>query len=298
MRSAKDTKAIRSVLLDWYRREARMFPWRSDTTSAYEILVSEVMLQQTQAARVADLLPAFLEQFPNVQALANASNADVVRAWKGLGYNNRAIRLRDAAQRIVQDHGGDVPMTEEQLRSLPGIGPYTSAAIACFAFGVRTVVVDVNIRRVYSRLTASMSTTNDLLSDADVASIAESLIPKNKADEWHQAVMDLGALLCTARSPQCTACPLQHHCASAHTMIAVTRQRRPERTLRGEPLRLWRGRIVQLLRDHDGDIQVTMLEERIFDAVSSMERDTINGMLDGLVRDGLIKVKGATVSLA
>ena len=243
MRSAKDTKLIRTTLLEWYRKTAREFPWRVDDPDPYLVFVSEVMLQQTQAARVAELLPPFLEQYPDPEALAKATNADVVRSWKGLGYNNRAIRLRNAMRAIVKDHEGNIPRDEEQLIALPGIGPYASASITCFAYNTYTIVIDVNVRRVYSRLLEPLPTTADVLPDSPVRHFANSLVPEADASEFHHAVMDLGAQICTARRPDCMACPLQELCPSAGKMEEAVRKKPKERQLRGEPLRIWRGRM-------------------------------------------------------
>ena len=286
-----------------------MFPWRADGVDPYVVLVSEIMLQQTQAPRVAELLPPFLELFPAVDVLAEASKADVIRAWKGLGYNNRAVRLRDAAQRIVSDHGGRVPSDPETLITLPGIGPYAAASIATFAFDARTVVLDVNVRRVYSRLAKRQPLTTSLLDDSALRDIAEHLIPKrSSASEWHHAVMDLGATVCMARRTLCAECPLHSVCASAHTVAPPNRgtsepshrgtiepsnrRTKQEPMFRGEPRRLWRGRMVAVLRDHPKGLTPAAIVRDVFGSVDTEEQAFVQGLLQLLLKDGMMEKTG------
>lgn len=254
------------------------------------------MLQQTQAPRVAQLLPPFLALFPTVADLAAASNADVIRAWKGLGYNNRAVRLRDAARRITEDHGGLVPSDPDALITLPGIGPYAAASIATFAFDVRTVVLDVNVRRVYSRLAKPQPLTTSLLSDTELQDVAQQLIPKRtSAAEWHHAVMDLGATVCMARRTLCNGCPLTSVCPSAHTIepsyrgtIEPSHRGTIEPTFRGEPRRLWRGRIVAELRRHPRGCTRSALIRAVFGSVEPAEEAFVEDLLQRLIRDGMV----------
>ncbi|MBU3699560.1 MAG: A/G-specific adenine glycosylase [Candidatus Kapabacteria bacterium] len=291
---------ITQRLLEWYDVTARRFPWRSDDVDPYMVLVSETMLQQTQASRVAALLPPFMEAFPHVHALAKASNADIIRHWKGLGYNSRALRLRDAARAIVEHHGGIIPQSPELLRALPGVGPYTSAAIACFAFDVWTVVLDVNVRRVYSRWSQRQLTTVDVLPDKELTTYATALIPRDVPSKWHHAVMDLGATICTARDPKCSACPLSECCASAGTLQPASVARRAEPSFRGEPRRLWRGRVVDHLRSVGaGGVSEAALAVTILgDVHSADERQWLSELLAALETDGLVSRKGRRVSLA
>jgi len=186
---------LQSDLLAWFGRQGRDLPWRH-TRDPYAILVAEVMLQQTQVSRVIERWTSWLERWPTVEALAAASTADVVRAWSGLGYNRRAINLQRAARAVV-DAGG-FPRTPVELRMLPGIGPYTASAVACFAFDAQLTTVDVNARRVLARALGR--------DDAPP--------PTGRAWEWNQALFDLGATVCVARIPRCERCPLAEGCPS------------------------------------------------------------------------------------
>jgi len=272
-----------------------------DNVDPYVVLVSEIMLQQTQAPRVAELLPPFLERFPSLHALARASSADVIRAWKGLGYNNRAVRLRNAARRIQEEHGGVVPARVADLISLPGIGPYAAGSIATFAYDVRTVVLDVNVRRVYSRLAQPQPLTTSLLSDGELQQLAELLIPKrSSAAEWHHAVMDLGATICMARRALCDRCPLSSVCSSANTVEPSHRRTvepshrrtKQEPTFRGEPRRLWRGRLVAALRDHPDGLTNAAIGRTVFGSVATEERPFVQELLERLLKDGMVERTG------
>lgn len=292
--------SIRTSILRWYRRTARAFPWRGDHVDPYMVLVSEFMLQQTQASRVAEKMPVFLDRFPSIRTLAAADNADIIRAWQGMGYNSRALRLRDAARAIVERHDGVVPHDVDTLRTLPGIGPYASSAIACFAYGVRTIVLDVNIRRVYSRTAERQTTTIDVLPDARLRDIAEALIPHDDPAEWHHAVMDLGATICTARSPQCMACPLTSICPSSNTMREAVRAKKKEPSFRGLPNRIWRGRVVEALRSPvhaDGMGMRTLFTRITATPPSDDDMQWFGTIVDALRKDGMIVVEGDNLRL-
>ena len=255
------------------------------------------MLQQTQASRIAERLPQFLSEFPTLRHLADATNGTMIRAWSGLGYNSRALRLRDAARIIVERHDGVVPPTVELLRTLPGIGTYASAAIACFAYGVRSVVLDVNIRRVYSRWMHRQTITTDILGDAELTVFAKQVIPRRNPDTWHHAVMDLGATICTARKPLCDVCPLSSVCPSAHALTPGVRPSKREPLFRGEPVRLWRGRIVAFLQSRE---QVSLHD--IFRGITgSIPADTdiawITDVIHKLCNDGMVVLDGDCVAL-
>lgn len=261
MNTAKDTTPIWTLLCSWYTQQNKGYPWRQEGVTAYSILVSEFMLQQTQAARVAQLLPHFLISFPSLLHLANATNAQVVQAWRGLGYNSRALRLRDTARILRDRHQGVVPDDPAVLRLMPGIGSYASASLPCFIYGKRTVVVDVNVRRVYSRWMRKQEHTDSLESDKSVRLFAEQIIPHVNADVWHHAVMDLGSTVCKARQALCSECPMVTHCPSAYLPQAPFKpKQKTEPMLRGRPRRLWRGELIQKLRlAEDGGLCLTEL---------------------------------------
>lgn len=207
--SPNETERSQRLLLAWYDRNARDLPWRG-ARDPYAILVSEVMLQQTQAERVIGKYQEFLSRFPTLAALAAASPAEVIRAWAPLGYNRRAVNLQRLARIVVEEHGGRLPERLEDLRALPGIGSYTAAAVACFAFGQSVPVIDTNIRRVLGRLAGSVPPTPKALEQ-----LAAVYLPAERAPDWNQALMDLGATICRAAAPSCRLCPLQPVCLSA-----------------------------------------------------------------------------------
>lgn len=198
----------------WYDHAKRDLPWRAPECSAWGVLVSEIMLQQTPVVRV---LPRWLEwmrTWPAPADLAAAPTSEVLRAWDRLGYPRRALRLQAAAQAIVEEHHGEVPSDHAALLALPGVGGYTAAAVAVFAFGDRQTVIDTNIRRVHARLISGQALPGQSLTAAQTR-LAESLMPEDRgvSVRWNQAVMELGALICTARSPACSRCPVSTDCA-------------------------------------------------------------------------------------
>ena len=197
------SEARNRALLDWYQVSRRPLPWRT-TVDPWPILVSEVMAQQTQVSRVAPRFEAFVEQYPTPGAFARASDLDSLAMWAGLGYNSRALRLRDAARVITADGWPDTP---EGLAQLPGVGPYTAAAVACFAFGHQVPAVDTNLRRVLSRWTGTH------LTGVHLQAFAQESMASGDAADWNQAVMDLGALLCKPKQPDCQQCPVAEWCA-------------------------------------------------------------------------------------
>jgi len=197
----------------WYAEHARELPWRDPAASPWSILVSEVMLQQTPVSRVLPAHAAWLTRWPSPAALAAATPADAVRQWDRLGYPRRAVRLHASAQLITSRHGGEVPDSVAELRQLPGVGSYTAAAVASFAFGQRHAVLDINVRRVLARLVTGQGQPGVAQSAAELA-LAESLLPADgqRAARWSVGVMELGALVCTAARPGCDRCPVSHRC--------------------------------------------------------------------------------------
>ncbi|MCA4134498.1 A/G-specific adenine glycosylase [Arthrobacter sp. M4] len=198
----------------WFSGIARDLPWRSADCSAWGILVSEVMLQQTPVVRVLPVWQDWMERWPTPADLASEAPGEAVRHWGRLGYPRRALRLHAAAVAIRDEHNGEVPADFDHLLGLPGVGSYTAAAVAAFAFGQRTTVVDTNIRRVHARLISGLALPSQSLAAAEMR-LADSLLPQDQelSVRWNAAVMELGALVCTARAPKCQECPVRPSCA-------------------------------------------------------------------------------------
>jgi len=201
------------LLLEWYERVGRKLPWR-ETNDPYAILVSEMMLQQTQVDRVLPKYREFLERFPTLAALAEAPTAEVIRAWAPLGYNMRAVRLQAIARQVVAEYQGQIPAAVDELLALKGVGRYTAGAISCFAYHQQVATVDTNIRRVLSRLFVGIEKPEAPTRDADTWKLAEAALPAGEAYRWNQALMDLGATVCTATTPACETCPIQQVCCA------------------------------------------------------------------------------------
>jgi A/G-specific adenine glycosylase len=198
--------ALRRVIVDWGEANRRDLPWRR-TRDPWSVLVSEFMLQQTQVSRVLEPYRRFISRFPSAPACAEAPLADVVVAWRGLGYNRRAVRLHQVAQLVVERHGGNVPGELGALRALPGVGPYTARAVLAFAYEADTGVVDTNVARVLSRAVAG-----EPLAVGPAQTLADALVPPGRSWVFNQALFDLGARHCHARAPECGDCPLRSRC--------------------------------------------------------------------------------------
>ena len=284
----------------WYARNARVLPWRG-VADPYAVLVSEIMLQQTQVERVIPKYRAFLDAFPTLRALADAQPADVIRLWAGMGYNGRAVRLHKLAREVVERHDGELPRTVDELRKLPGIGPYTAAAVASFAFGEPVAVLDTNIYRVLSRAVHGITAPSR---DA-IHPLAESLLPKPDSPispaDWHQALMDIGATLCTARQPRCMLCPLHALCAAAPHLQSGSDPALAEASIPYAPrqsrfqgsARYFRGRIVDYLRKQpDAGVKESALETILRNAETASGAPcpvSLLHLLAALERDGLIR---------
>ena len=271
---------LRADLLEWYRPRRHAYAWRRGRRDPYRTLVSEVMLQQTQAARVEPVFRSFLDRFPNVRTLAAATRADVLRAWGCLGYNRRAVALHDAARAIVRDHGGRVPRDPEALRTLPGVGPYTAAAVASIGFGDPVAALDTNVRRVVARVVLGGEPAS--VSTSDVAGAAARWLDPSAPAAWHQAVMDLGRIVCRPE-PRCEECPLASACrARRHGGRPVRSRGRGQGRFEGSS-RQARGAIVRALRAR------TSLEPAAIAAATGIGRRRVATALDGLLRDGLVE---------
>jgi A/G-specific adenine glycosylase len=207
----KNIPAFHQSLLAWYRHQGRDFPWRR-AHDAYAILVSEVMLQQTQAGAVVPYYIRWLRRFPTIRCLARAAEADVLRAWQGLGYYSRARNLHRCAKLIVENFGGILPSDPNELKSLPGIGRYTANAIAVFAFNQPLPLVEANTGRVLARLCNVRDPIDSSSGQRKVWEASAKLVPRKPARDFQNAMMDLGSLICAARNPRCRTCPVQKFC--------------------------------------------------------------------------------------
>lgn len=243
------TSTLHRRVNDWFDAQGRDLPWRDPACSAWGVLVSEIMLQQTPVVRVLPVWAAWMERWPTPGDLAAESPSEVIRAWGRLGYPRRALRLQAAATEIAHAHGNEVPDESAELLALPGVGTYTAAAVACFAFGRPEVVVDTNIRRVHARLVSGRALPEKSLTAAEMA-LARDLMPEDpdEACRWNASVMELGALVCTARSPSCGQCPVADVCAWREAGMPA-----PHYTPTGQAWagtdRQVRGAIMGLLRD-------------------------------------------------
>jgi A/G-specific adenine glycosylase len=304
----------RQALLSWFAEAARDLPWRH-TRDPYRIMVAEIMLQQTQVDRVVPKYHAFLEQFPTLEALAAAPTAEVIRAWSGLGYNRRAVNMQRTARVVLEQHMGSFPHDVAALRALPGIGPYTAGAIACFAFEQDVAFLDTNIRRVVQRVFAGPPETS-ATSEAQLLALAQAAIPHGQGWSWNQGIMELGALICTAAAPSCWRCPLQAYCRDYtarrtsdeqlfDSTVAVA-ERRPARRVaerREAPYpnssRFYRGRIIETLRQQSPGVALTLdeLGQCIKADFGDADRAWLQQLTEGLARDGLLFLEGEAVRL-
>ena len=283
---------VRRSVLGWYAAGHRDFPWRG-TRDPYAVLVSEVMLQQTQASRIADRFPAFVAQFPTAESLATASTADVLAAWSGLGYNRRALALRRTAAIVARDGW---PRDAAGLASLPGIGPYTARAVASLAFDAPVGVVDTNVRRWLLRRFGGPDQPRRL------QALADAIAGPGRGTDiaaWTHASMEFGAAICRSRDPRCDACPIAGSCPSRGRAATVAVARQP--ALRGSD-RAYRGAVLRLLSAADGHL----LEAQTLRAGLGRDADRIGPALDeagwvrvvdGLARDGLAHRAGGIVRL-
>jgi A/G-specific adenine glycosylase len=274
---------LHAPILDWYAENARDLPWRQADASPWAILVSEIMLQQTPVVRVLPIWTEWMERWPTPAALAAEPPGEAVRHWGRLGYPRRALNLHACARAITTEYDGQVPSSYDRLRKLPGIGDYTAAAVASFAFGRSHAVLDTNVRRVLARAVRGEEHPPKATTTPE-RKLAESLLPTLDAPRWGVAVMELGALVCTARAPRCADCPVARLCA--WRLAGRPAYDGPER--RGQTYagtdRQCRGRLLAVLRDAHGAVPKAALDAVWADAVQR-ER-----ALDGLVTDGLAEV--------
>ena len=302
---AAHLKQVHSELLQWYALEQRDLPWRS-THDPYAILVSEMMLQQTQVQRVLPKYEQFLTAFPTIADLAHASTADVISVWIPLGYNMRAVRLQSIARQVMAEFDGRIPDTIEELLTLKGIGRYTAGAIACFAFMKQVAMVDTNIHRVLHRIFLGLNLSEPALTSDQRLCLAEQVLPKGQAYNWNQALMDLGATICTSATPQCARCPLQVNCKaytelsqyslfpSGTAMRQLSRVAEKKEPYRKQPFtstnRYFRGRIVDhLCSVPEGQrIPLTSLGPIIKQDFQDQDLIWLQQLVEKLAKDGLV----------
>ena len=282
--------ALHRPVLDWYAAHARDLPWRRPGTSPWAVMVSEFMLQQTPVGRVLPVYETWLERWPTPAALAAEPSGEAVRAWGRLGYPRRALRLHACAVRITEEHDGVVPDGYDALRALPGVGDYTAAAIASFGFGARHAVLDTNVRRVLARTVRGVEFPPNAVTRAE-RDLAESLIPATDPEVWAVAVMELGALVCTASNPRCADCPVSSECAwLAAGRPAHAGPARKVQDYAGTD-RQCRGRLLAVLREAEGSVGRSAL-----DAVWS-DRTQRERALASLLDDGLVVQEGQRFAL-
>lgn len=298
---------VQSSLLKWYAQEHRDLPWRT-TNDPYAILVSEVMLQQTQVDRVLPKYKQFLSAFPTLADLAAAPTAEVISAWVPLGYNKRAISLQSIAKQVITEYDGHIPDSIDELLKLKGIGRYTAGAIACFAYRKHVATVDTNIRRVLHRVFLGLEQPEQKINDGQMLLLAEHVLPADQAYNWNQSLMDLGATICTSNDTRCGSCPLQESCVAYAEMSqyslfpsgVVLRQLRKVAEKKSgyqtQPFtssnRYFRGRIVDLLRSAPANqrIPLAVLGVQIKPGFSTEDSAWLQQIINGLVKDGLLDV--------
>ncbi|QHY97349.1 A/G-specific adenine glycosylase [Streptomyces sp. S4.7] len=279
-----DPAALHDPVIAWFDAHARDLPWRSPDTGAWGVMVSEFMLQQTPVARVLPVYEQWLARWPRPADLAAEAPGEAVRAWGRLGYPRRALRLHGAALAITERFGGDVPREHNQLLALPGIGEYTAAAVASFAYGQRHAVLDTNVRRVFARAAAGIQYPPNATTAAE-RRLARALLPadEEKAARWAAASMELGALVCTSKNEDCARCPIASRCAwrqagkPAHQGPA-----RRGQTYAGTDRQV-RGKLLAVLRDAVGPVPLVALDTVWEEPVQRARA------LDGLVADGLVE---------
>ncbi len=310
----------------WFGRHKRILPWRDlqvqdETERAYQVLVSEMMLQQTQVPRVIVIFRRFLDQFPTIRDLAAASNKDVILAWKGMGYNSRALRLRDIAKTVVEDYNGVFPKEMNQLLSMKGIGPYTAAAIRNFAFNIPTPCIDTNIRRILQRTFVGADAEDRLSStgDRELLQIAEKVLVRavatahaseqKAAADWHAALMDFGSLVQTKSSPKWEICPLTEKGIMKVTpkdfeeaskkardsqLAARSLNKEPGRMMGAKyiPNRIFRGRIIDALREHPQGLSFDDIGRDICMDFADEHHEWLKGLLVKLEADSLLQRSG------
>jgi len=279
--------SLHQPVLAWYKKNKRDLPWRN--TDAWGVLVSEIMLQQTPVARVLPIYIEWMKRWPTPAALAAATPAQIITAWGRLGYPRRALRLHECAKVISTQYKGKIPETQSELRELPGIGDYTSAAIIAFAFEGRSLVLDINIRRVFARVIDGVEVPTAAPTKSERLE-REKLIPSKNPHLWAAATMELGALICTAKNPKCGKCPLADQCIWRSLDYPLSDQPKRTQSWHGTD-RQCRGVIVQALRENPALSKKKIMQ--LWDVPSQVEKALLTLLEDGLV----VAQKGQRFSL-
>ena len=272
---------LEKEIITWFKKNKRDLPWRK--ADAWGVLVSEFMLQQTPVNRVLPIYQEWMKHWPTAADLASASPAEVITAWGRLGYPRRALRLHECAKVITRDLSGKIPEDESELRKLPGIGEYTAAAMAAFAFNKRSLVLDINIRRLFARLYDGVEIPTQSATKTE-KSRYEKLIPKKDPHTWAAATMELGAIICTAQSPKCGICPVAHGCTWRSLDYPKSDVVKRTQTWHGTD-RQCRGTIVQALRENE--VLTKSQISQLWDVPSQLEKAILS-----LLDDGLIESRG------
>jgi A/G-specific adenine glycosylase len=272
---------LEKEIIAWFKKNKRDLPWRN--TDTWGVLVSEFMLQQTPVNRVLPIYTEWMKRWPSPEKLAAATPAEVITAWGRLGYPRRALRLHECAKVITKDHHGVIPREENELRKLPGVGEYTAAAIVAFAFKGRSLVLDINIRRLFARVIDGVETPKQSATKEE-KSRYEALIPKRDPHLWAAATMELGALICTSGSPQCGICPIAHRCIWRSLDYPKSNIVKRRQSWHGTD-RQCRGTVVQALRENDLLTKAQIAQ--LWDVPSQLEKAILT-----LLDDGLIEARG------
>ncbi len=277
-----DASALQQRLFDWYEENARDLPWRN-TTDPYRILVSEIMLQQTQVSRVIPKYEAFLDEFPTVQDLADAPLKDVIALWDGLGYNNRARYLKEAAEQVVAEYDGEFPRDPDELQELMGVGPYTANAVASFAFDSGGPVFDTNVRRVLYRFHGKAG-------DDELQAFLATIFPEDEPRLWNNALMELGSEVCTDGTPRCRECPWREDCTAWKRTDFATPDIQEQSTFEGS-WRQYRAKLLKLLMDGPRG------RDALRDDLDLPDDHDLDELIAELADEGMVAVDGDTVRL-
>ena len=319
-----DINRVRETIITWFETAARPLPWRDADTTAWAVLVSEIMSQQTPVSRVEPRWREWMQKWPTPADLAQAPTAEVLHRWDRLGYPRRALRLQEAARVITEELDGHVPQTAKELERLPGIGSYTAAAVASFAHGERTTVLDTNVRRVLIRLFAGRDRPTPSPSRAETK-WADQFVPETEHEKWNAGVMEFGALVCTARNPLCEACPLNDICAWQKAGCPTSTVKAKTQKWAGTDRQL-RGAIMDVLKsahenadggDNRGSLPLDLftastaeMDPELFDSLPShtstrleqvrdlsADSDRVSRLIGDLISDGLAAQDGGKLRL-